>query len=147
MNFFCKAIPNLKKSGVLNNICKFLELVSHDIFPLYNIYFLLFLDTVNLFATENASGLRYRKKTMLFRMFGLLYFHGKCIRFCRDWKFSSTFLEDKESKKYFNPQLNKPRINFAAPSDKIQKNCAEKKNVRVPRSLKPGVIHSLLDPR
>ena len=30
-------------------------------------------------------------------------------------------LEDKESKKYFNPQLNKPRINFAAPSDKIQK--------------------------
>ena len=34
----CKAIPNLKKSGVLNNICKFLELVSDDIFPLYNIY-------------------------------------------------------------------------------------------------------------
>ena len=58
----CKAIPNLKKSGVLNNICKFLELVSDDIFPLYNIYFLLFLDTVNLVATENASGLRYRKK-------------------------------------------------------------------------------------
>ena len=36
-----------------------------------------------------------------------------------DEKFSGTVLEDKESKKYFNPQLNKPRINFAAPSDKI----------------------------
>ena len=107
--------------GVLNNICKFLELVSHDIFPLYNIYFLLFLDTVNLFATEDASGLRYRKKTMLFWMFGLLYFHGKWIRFCRDEKFSGKVLEHKESKKYFNPQLFKPRINFAAPSDKIQK--------------------------
>ena len=117
----CKAIPNLKKSGVLNSICRFLELVSDDIFPLYNIYFLLFLDTVNLFATENASGLGYQKKTLLFWMFGLLYFHGKWIRFCRDEKFSGTVLEDKESKKYFNPQLNKPRINFAVPPDKIQK--------------------------
>ena len=61
------------------------------------------------------------KKTMLFSIFGLLYFHGKWIRFCRDEKFSGTVLEIKESKKYFNPQLNKPRINFAAPSDKIQK--------------------------
>ena len=115
-----KAIPNLKP-GVLINIRKFPELASHDIFPLYNIYFLLFLDTVNLFATENASGLRYRKKTMLFWMFELLYYHGKWIRFCRDEKFSGTVLENKESKKYFNPQLNKPRINFAVPSDKIQR--------------------------
>ena len=116
-----KAIPNLKKSGVLNNICKFLELVSDDIFPLYNIYFLLSLDTVNLFATENDRGLRYRKKTMLFWMFGLLYFHGKWIRFFRDEKFSGTVLEHKESKKYLNPQLNKPIKNFAVPSDNIQK--------------------------
>ena len=115
------------------------------IFPLYNIYFLLFLDTVSLFATENTSGLWYRKKIMLFWMLGLLYFHGKRIRFCRAEKFSGTVLEDKESKKYFNPQLSKPRINFAAPSDNIEKLC--RKNVRVPCSLKPGVIHSLLDPR
>ena len=94
----CKAINNLKKSGASNNTCKFLELVSDNIFPLYNIYFLLFLDTVNLFATENASGLRYRKKTLLFWMFGLLYFHGKWIRFCRDEKFSGTVLEDLEAR-------------------------------------------------
>ena len=110
----------------MNNICKFLELVSDGIFPLYNIYLMLFLDTVNLFATENASGLQYRKKTSLFWMFGLLYFHGKWIRFCRDEKFSGTVLEDKESKKYFNPQLNKPKINFAVPPDKIKKNCVGK---------------------
>ena len=116
----------MKKSGVLNNICKFLELVSDDIFPLYNISFLLFLDTVNLFATENASGMQYRKETMLFWIFGLLNFHGRWIRFCRDEKFSGTVLEDKESKEYFNLQLNKPRINFTVPSDKIKKNCAEK---------------------
>ena len=59
MKLFAKAIPNLKKSGVLNNISKFLELDSDDIFPLDNISFLPFLDTVNLFATENASGMRY----------------------------------------------------------------------------------------
>ena len=62
----------------------------------------------------------YQKKTMLW-IFGLLYFHGKWIRFFRDEKFSGTVLEDKESKKYFNPQLNKPRIDFTVPSDKIQK--------------------------
>ena len=50
-----------------------------------------------------------------------LVFSWKWIRFCRDEKLSGTVLEDKESKKYFNPQLNKPRINFAVPSDKIQK--------------------------
>ena len=135
----------MKKSGVLNNICKFLELVSDDIFPLYNISFLLFLDTVNLFATGNASEMRYRKETMLFRIFGLLYFHGKWIRFWKDKKFSGTVLEDKEKKEYFNPQVNKPIINFAVPSDKIKKLC--RKNVRIPRSLKPGVIHILLDSR
>ena len=63
---------------------------------------------------------------MLFWMFGLLYFRGKWIRFCRDGKFSGTVLEDKESKKYFNPQINKPRINFAAPSDKIQETVWKK---------------------
>ena len=123
MNWFAKAIPNLKKSGVLNNICKFLELVSDDIFPLKSTSFMLFLDTVNLFATENASGMRYQKETMLFWTFGLLNFHGKWIRFCRGEKFSGTVLEDKEIKGYFNPQLNKPRINFNVPSDKIVQNC------------------------
>ena len=59
LNLFANAISNLRKSGVLNNICKFLELVSDDIFRLDNISFLLFLDTVNLFAIENASGIRY----------------------------------------------------------------------------------------
>ena len=53
---------------------------------------------------------------MLFWIFELLTFYGKCIRFC---KFSGTVLEDKKSKEYFNPQLNKPRIKFAVPSDKI----------------------------
>ena len=85
------------------------------------------------------------KKIMLFWMFAFLYFHGKWIRFCRDQKFSGTVLEDKENKKYFNPQLNKPRINFRRPLIKFKKLC--RKNVRVPHSLKPGFIHSLLDPR
>ena len=111
----------MKKFGVWNNICKFLELVSDNIFPLYNISFLLFLDIVNLFPTENASGMRYRKETILFWISGLLNFHRKWIRFCKSEKFSGTVLEDKESKEYFNPQLNKPRINFAVPSDKIKK--------------------------
>ena len=66
MNLFAKAFLYLKKSGVLNNIYIFLELVSDDILQLDNISFLLFLDTVNLFTTENASGMRYRKETMLF---------------------------------------------------------------------------------
>ena len=90
--------------------------------------------------------MRYQKETMLFWIFGLLNFHGRWITFCRGEKFSGTVFEDKESKECFNPQLNKPRINFAVPSDKIKKNFVEK-NVRVPHFLKPGVIHSLLDSR
>ena len=90
-------------------------------FPLYSISFLLFLDKVNLFATENASRMRYRKETMLFWIFGLLNFHEKWIRFRSDEKFSGTVLEGKESKEYFNPQLNKPRINFAVPQIKFKK--------------------------
>ena len=41
----------------------------------------------------------------------------------RGEKFSGTVSEDKESKGYFNPQLNKPRINFTVPSDKILQKC------------------------
>ena len=59
-------------------------------------------------------------------MFRLLHFHRKWIRFCRDEKFSGAVLEDKESKKYFNPQLNKPRINFAMPLIKFKKLCRNK---------------------
>ena len=73
---------------------------------------------------------------MLFWVFGLLNFHGKWIRLsekCRSEKFSGTVLEDKESNGYFNPQLYKPTINFAVPSDKILQNCLEK-NIRVPVS-------------
>ena len=66
-----------------------------------------FFDTVNLFATENASGMRYQKEIMLFWIFGLLNFHGKWIRFCKSVKFSGTVLEDKESKEYFSSALNK----------------------------------------
>ena len=68
----------------------------------------------------------HTEKRLLFWLFGLLYFHGKWISFCRDDKFSGTVLENKESKKYFNPQLNKPRIDFAAPSDKIKKAVQKK---------------------
>ena len=83
---FCKTIPNLKKSGVLNNICKFLELVSHDIFPLYNIYFLLFHDTVNFFATENASGLRYRKKDYVILDVWALVFSWNMDKILQGWE-------------------------------------------------------------
>ena len=70
--------------------------------------------------------MRDRKETMLFWIFGLLNFHGKLIRFCSDEKFSGTVLEVKESKENFNPQLNKPRINFAVPSYTIQKTVWKK---------------------
>ena len=68
---------------------------------------------------------------MLFWISGLLNFHGKWIRFCTGEKFSGLVLEDKESKGYFNPQLNKPRLNFPVPSDKILQNCGVEKNVTV----------------
>ena len=63
---------------------------------------------------------------MLFWTFGLLNFHGKWIRFCRGEKFSGTVLEDKESKGYFNLQLNQPKINFAVLSDKILQTVSTK---------------------
>ena len=63
------------------------------------------------------------KKIVILDVWALVF---SWIRFCRDEKFSGTVLEDKESKKYFNPQLNKPRINFAVPSDKIQRTVQKK---------------------
>ena len=71
-------------------------------------------------------------KRLLFWIFGLLNFHGKWIRFYRSEKFGGTVLEDKESKGYFSPQLNKPRIIFSLPSDKIPQNCAGKKYKSTP---------------
>ena len=117
----CKAIPNLKKSGVLNDTCKFLELVSDGIFPLYNIYFLLFLTQSTCLQLKMPVDCDTEKRL---RYFGCL---GSCKmnKILQGWKFSGAVFEDKESKKYFNPQLTKPRINFAVPPDKIQKTLQE----------------------
>ena len=118
-------------------------LVSIGGFPLDNISLLLFLDTVNFYSCENASGMRYRKETMLYWIFGWLMFHGKWLRFNRGIKFSGSCLETDSNRGFYSPDSGKTCINFAVPSDQVIQNYANV-NLRLPSNLQPGVIKDLL---
>lgn len=138
-----KALPALAEAGLLGDLKLFFKLIADDAFPLSNIALLLFLDVVRFYGCANVCGMRYRKQTLLFWIFGYLLFHGKWLRFNRGLKFSgSTLSGDVGSRRgHFNPE--ECSINFAVPADSVIRKSLEKQ-ASVPRQLQSGVITPIL---
>ena len=109
------AIPNLLKSGLLKEICTFLQLVANNCFPLDNISFLLFLDVVNFYSKENVCAMRYRQDTYLFWIYGYLLLKGRFLRLMGGTKFRGNIIENSSSRGSFCPKDSK--INFIVPSE------------------------------
>ena len=98
------AIQNLLKSGLLKEICTFLQLVANNCFPLDNISFLLFLDVVNFYSKENACAMRYRQDTYLFCIYGYLLLKGRLLRLMGGTKFRGNIIENLSSRGFFCPK-------------------------------------------
>ena len=85
--------------------------------PLDNICYLLFLDLVEWYSSEdkNTSRMRYKfPATTQFWQVGYRIFHGKFIRFMSGTKNLGQIISNNTDKGYFDP--NASSINFAVPS-------------------------------
>lgn len=64
-NFFTQAIEKLSSEDheIADEITKFIQLLKDGIYPVDNIAFLLFLDTVPFFGLKLSSEMTYRSET------------------------------------------------------------------------------------
>ena len=123
----CPTWKKLECSAIYANSSCFVPLKV----SLWTTFLDLFLDTVNFYSCETASGMRYRKETMLYWIFEWLIFHGKWLRFNRGIKFSGSCLETDSNRGFCSPDSGKTRKNFAVPSDQVIQNYVNS-NPRVP---------------
>ena len=76
-----KVIESLEESGHLDSYLKYNELLASGRLPFDNICYLLFLDVVEWFSTENTSKMRYKfPQTVQFWNIGSRLFHRKFLQ-------------------------------------------------------------------
>ena len=129
-------LEKLKENDTANDFQTFLDLVSHDRFPLDNIAFLLFLDTVRFFGCENPSTMRYRSVTKSFWNTGRNLFHNKFLYFMGGPR---SIGQDEIP---YDSQFS--RINFAVPDTKSL-NEYKRSSFDIPKRMETGCLPNVLD--
>ena len=74
-------IERLKTPGQYNIWKKFNQMVVQDDFPMDNIAYMLFLDVVKWYASENTVTMRYDDTVSKFWRVGYKLFYGKFLRY------------------------------------------------------------------
>lgn len=82
-NFFTQAIEKLSSEDheIADEITKFIQLLKDGRYPVDNIAFLLFLDTVQFFGLKLSSEMTYRSETKRFWKISYKLFHSKFLYF------------------------------------------------------------------
>ena len=125
----------LKENDTANDFQAFLDLVSQDRFPLDNIAFLLFLDTVRFFGCENPTTMRYRSITKPFWNTDRNLFHNKFLYFMGGPR--SIGQEEIPYDSQFS------RINFAVPDTKSL-NEYKRSSFDIPKRMETGCLPNVL---
>lgn len=121
----------LEADGHLESFLKYTRLLSRGKIPKSNICYLLFLDLVDWYSTDNTSRMRYRPETIKFWQIGYRLFHGKFLRFMAGPRHAGHVLTSKTEKGYYDPYESK--INFPVPS---KQNLYGKENIK---PVLPGI--------
>ena len=133
-----KVIKALEESGHIDSYIKYNELLASGRLPTDNICYLLFLDIIEWFSSENTSQMRYQfPETVRFWQIGSRLFHGKFIRFMSVLRHFGQVVEGSCDSGMFDPSTSK--INFAVPSKSTLQAVAPK------ASFYPGINEKLLD--
>ena len=133
-----KVINNLEESGQLDSYIKYNELLASGRLPTNNICYLLFLDIIEGFSSENTPQMRYRfPETVKFWQIGNRLFHGKFIWFMSGLRHFGHVVEGSCDRGVFDPSTS--RINFAVPSRPTIQNVAPK------ASFYPGINEEMID--
>ena len=132
-------LEEISKAGYLNYFTEFFQLVKQKKYPLSNIAFLLWLETVRWFSCATASHMWYWNKTKKFWRAGYRLFHGKFLTFMAGPRYTSLTVNKGMTHEALIPSISE--INFAVPSrSAIIKN----NDSPVPSLITPGVIHETL---
>jgi hypothetical protein len=100
-----------------DNLLKFFRLVANGQFPSQNIGFLLFMDIVKWYATDETSEMRYSSEVKRFWRVGMKLFKGKFLSFMSGLK-----NKGQASNSIYDPgkcRSSDSKINFAVPSRQI----------------------------
>ena len=121
-----------------DNLLKFFRLVANGQFPSQNIGFLLFMDIVKWYATDETSEMRYSSEVKRFWRVGMKLFKGKCLRFMSGLK-----NKGQVSNSIYVPgkcRSSDSKVNFAVPSRQILDG------MKAPvDASKPGILTDMID--
>ena len=132
-------IDSLSKAGYLSYLISFFHLVKQNKYPLRNLAFLLWLETVRWFSCITLSEMWYWNETKKFWRAGYRLFHGKFLTFMSGPRSEGQIVSGESERGLFNPERSK--INFAVPS----RSSIIQQSTTIPSALKPGVIKETLD--
>lgn len=105
-----------------------------------NIAYLLFLEVVKWYGSQNTVTMRYDETISRFWRVGYKLFHGKFLRFLGGPKHRGALIAGETSEGNFSPQTSK--INFAIPSQKVTESLVS----ALPASgINPGIIEHLIN--
>ncbi|CAC5412156.1 unnamed protein product [Mytilus coruscus] len=117
-------------------------MVKENTFPLDNISFLLFLETVRFMSKRITSEMWYRETTKRFWKTGYRRFHGKFLYFMGGPKSIGHITENLSEPGMADPQ--DARINFAVPSQKILSDFIAI-DLDIPKTTSPGILYPVLN--
>ena len=128
----------LASAGLLFYLTLFFSLVKQRKYPLKNIAFRLWLETVRWFSCLSAKSMWYWNETKTFWRTGYRLFHGKFLSFMAGLRFEGQTVTKDTKRALLEPQSS--AINFAVPARSVLLD-----NVgSIPTNIKPGVMHSVL---
>ena len=135
-DLFTSVCKKLESAGYLEDFMTFLNLIDSNKFPLNNISFLLFLDTVRFYGLSHSRQMTYPDQTKRFWKAGRNLFHDKFIYFMGGPKHVGQPTE------HLTP--DNAQINFAVPSVSVLNECSID-SLHIPKRLEPGCLLPILD--
>ena len=133
-NLSC-VIDKLFNATCLNEFSTFLELVANDRFPLDNIAFRLFLETVRWFSLTTTTNMWYWDDTTTFWKVGYRILKDKFILFMSGLKSLGQVVSEDTVRGCFDPADSS--INFAVPSPSVLRTANQE---QFPTIIPPGII-------
>ncbi|XP_053397710.1 uncharacterized protein LOC128556471 [Mercenaria mercenaria] len=129
-------LRQLSEAKILHYLTIFLTLIKLNKYPLANIAFLLWLETVKWYNCNSLQEMRFFKITKDFWRAGYRLFRGKFLCFMSGPRAIGSFLSTPSSNRKLDPE--KTEINFAIPS---RNTFVDAQNSDIPSTLSPGIIH------
>jgi hypothetical protein len=132
-------VSKLRSYGHFEIWKKFNNMISNNEFPMDNIAYLLFLDIVKWYGSQNAVTMRYDETVTKFWRVGYKLFHGKFLRFMGGPKNKSHILLGDTMRGVYSPQA--ARVNFVIPNRKMAESSA---SALPAKDIVPGMLTYLL---